>query len=328
MGTAAEAIFSAMLLQQKVLLVKVTVIRVGAILPNGLPEDTEGKGAQQIVAGTQGDARLDFQYVGYRDQTGIAFQRRVQTDVCSAAEIFSESMTVDVYRRMVIDFQEPLQTTTVVIVAMGEDTKIHGSQINAQLFRVVCKSTGLTGVEKNVAGAGFDVEAQTMLGSQVVPKGCIFDEGCNFHETTLNENTVTVIDLVLDNLCSPAGKGFQPGLECGILVFYFDFLKSFCRAGPAQQGKAAFLGFVFAAAADDFGIQHDHVVAVTVKGDDAPGHTNHIGCHTHAFLPVSGKGVQQILGGLQIRCSGGGGFSGQQKGVMNDRLYHGGLPFG
>jgi hypothetical protein len=55
-----------------------------------------------------------------------------------------------------------------------------------------------------------------------------------------------VVDLVLDDLRRPAGKGLAAGLEALILPLHLDGLKpfGFPRAG---QGQAALLGLVWVA---------------------------------------------------------------------------------
>ena len=124
-GTAAEAVFTAVFLQQQILFVEIVIVHMDIVLPDGLAEDAEREGAQQIIAGAQGDALGDFQHILHTDQPGIFLQGRIQTDVFSAAEVFSEGVTVYVDRRMVIDLQEPFQTAAVVVVTVGEDAQIH-----------------------------------------------------------------------------------------------------------------------------------------------------------------------------------------------------------
>lgn len=91
-GAAAEAVFLPGFLHQQVLLVEIGVIGVDTVFPDGLAEDTEGEGPQQVIAGAEGEALGNFQHIGHRDQPGIALQGRVQADVFAAAEIFPEGI--------------------------------------------------------------------------------------------------------------------------------------------------------------------------------------------------------------------------------------------
>ena len=50
----------------------------------------------------------------------------------------------------------------------------------------------------------------------------------------LDQNTVTVIDLMLDNLGCPAGEGLQPGLELHILIADLDGLPALRFAGTGM----------------------------------------------------------------------------------------------
>ena len=59
-----------------------------------------------------------------------------------------------------------------------------------------------------------------------------------------------MVDFVLDNLCGPAGEGFQSRLELFVLVLHLDGLPAarFARAG---QRQTALLGLIAAGLLDD-----------------------------------------------------------------------------
>lgn len=107
-GTAAETIFFALFFQQQILLVKIGVILLDAVFPDGLAENAEGEGPPQIVAGAEGHALRQLQNIGHRDQPGIAHQGRIQADVLAAAEIFPKGVAAEIDRCVVIDLQKPL----------------------------------------------------------------------------------------------------------------------------------------------------------------------------------------------------------------------------
>ena len=52
-----------------------------------------------------------------------------------------------------------------------------------------------------------------------------------------------MVDLVLDDLCRPAGERFDAGLEFFVLPLHFDGLPALCGPG-ADEGKAALFGIV------------------------------------------------------------------------------------
>ena len=62
---------------------------------------------------------------------------------------------------------------------------------------------------------------------------------------SLYQDTVTVIDLVLDDLSCEALEGLDPCLQLLILILDFDLLITFCMPRSSQQGQTAFLGFIF-----------------------------------------------------------------------------------
>ena len=211
-GTAAEAEFLILFLDQQILFMQIGVIPVGSVFSDGLAENAELEGPQQVVAGAEGDAFGNFQHILHGNQPGIFFQFRVQANVFAAAEILPEGVAAQVHRGVVIDLQEPLQAAAVVIVAVGQNAEIHRVQINAHFCGIVGKDTGLARVKENGMGPGFDEKTQAVLKGQVLPEGGIFNECRDFHGITLNQNSVAVVHFVLDDLGGPAGEGLDPGL--------------------------------------------------------------------------------------------------------------------
>jgi len=321
-GAAAEAVFSVVCFQQQVLLMEVGIVGMDTVFTDTLAKDTEGEGPQQIIAGAQGDARPDLQHILHRDQPGMVFQCRVQTNVPAAAEMFPEGMAAEIHRGVVIFCQEPCQASAVVIVAVGQDAEIHGIQVDAQLFRIVRKGTGLACIEEDGVAAGFDQQAQAVLGGQILPAGGVFNENGDLHGITSDQDAVAVVDLMLDDLGGPAGEGLDPGLEGLILPADLDLLKPLCFPGAAQQGQTALLSLIVTGGREDLRIQHHQVAALTVEGNDAFGHADHVGSHADAGIFVGSQGIQQIPGGIQIFSAGGSGLSGQQEGVMNKGTDH------
>ena len=174
-GTAAETVFFSSFFQKKILLMEIVIIGMSLILSDGLAKDTKLEWPQQIVAGTQRDTGFNLQNIIHRDQSGIALQFGIQSDVLFAAEILPESMRVDINRGMIIYFQEPFQTAAVVIVTVRQYAEIHDIQINSQFHGIVREGTGLAGIKQNGPGSGLDQQTQAMLCYKIVPEGGIFN---------------------------------------------------------------------------------------------------------------------------------------------------------
>ena len=132
---------------------------------------------------------------------------------------------------------------------------------------------------------------------------------------------------MLDDLGGPAGEGFDPGLELLVLPADLDLPEPLGFPGAAQQGQAAFFCFVFPGGCENLRIQHHHVAALAVEGNDTLIDADHIGSHAHAFGPMGPQGIQQIPGYGKILRACGGRFSGQKDGVMDDGTDHKNLPF-
>ena len=64
--------------------------------------------------------------------------------------------------------------------------------------------------------------------SAVRPEGCIA-------LCTLYKDAVAVVNLVLDNLCGPAGKIFYMGVHGAVLPLHLDGAVTLCLALPLQR---------------------------------------------------------------------------------------------
>lgn len=60
----------------------------------------------------------------------------------------------------------------------------------------------------------------------------------------LNQDPVAMVYLMLDDLCRPAGEGFDAGLEIGSLKTHLDRLPALAGARAAEKRKAAFFGII------------------------------------------------------------------------------------
>ena len=85
-----------------------------------------------------------------------------------------------------------------------------------------------------------------------------------------------MVHFVLDDLCSPSGKGFDTGLELLVLPLNFDSLIALAGTGAAQQRKTALCCVILPGRLQDLRVEHGHISAFVIKGDDPLGDTDHI----------------------------------------------------
>ena len=78
-----------------------------------------------------------------------------------------------------------------------------------------------------------------------LPRAYALAMTCSFSISPSNQNTVTVVHLVLDDLGGPAGEGFDPFLELLVVPADLDLLIALTLPGAAQQAQAALLGLIF-----------------------------------------------------------------------------------
>ena len=108
----------------------------------------------------------------------------------------------------------------------------------------------------------------------------------------LYQYTVAMVDLVLNDLSSPAGEGFDTSLEFLVLPLDFDGLKPLAGARVAQKGQAALPGIVRTGGFEDLRVEHSHICPLIIKDDDPFLYADHIGCHTHTGIFVGSQGIQ------------------------------------
>ena len=61
-----------------------------------------------------------------------------------------------------------------------------------------------------------------------------------------------MINFVLNDLCRPAGKGFDPSLKIFCLPLYLDRLVAFALSRLTDQRQTSFLGFIQSRHFDNF----------------------------------------------------------------------------
>ena len=77
----------------------------------------------------------------------------------------------------------------------------------------------------------------------------------------LNQNSVTMIHLMLNDLRRPAGEVLDARLHFQGLILHLDGLIAFTLTRAAEKRQTTFLGVVRAVLLDDFGVEHHCIYA-------------------------------------------------------------------
>lgn len=130
-----------------------------------------------------------------------------------------------------------------------------------------------------------------------------------------------MIYFMLNDLCRPAGVGFEPRFKSLVLILYLDRAVSFGFSCSSER-QAAFLRLIRAGGFYYFRIKHDAGSAVIIEDNDSLGYTDHVCRHTYAAVPVGSQGIPQILRDRQIFKRRQCGLLGKKYGVFCNRFYH------
>ena len=108
-----------------------------------------------------------------------------------------------------------------------------------------------------------------------------------------------MVDLVLNNLCRPAGEVLRARLHVQGLILNFDGLIALTLTGAAEQREASFFGIVGLILFKDDRIHH-HCVgrgssALVQESDDAFSDSYHIRSHTDTGLSMSRQGLKEVI---------------------------------
>ena len=126
---------------------------------------------------------------------------------------------------------------------------------------------------------------------------------------------------MLDDLSSPAGIGLEPCLERFILVTNLDGAIPFGFPCTGER-QTPFFGLIRAGEFDDFGVEHDRCGSVIIEDDDALGHADHVGRHTHAAGSVGLECIAKILRDGQILFRRRNRFPGKKERVFHYWFNH------
>ena len=160
--------------------------------------------------------------------------------------------------------------------------------------------------------------------------GCLFgatgpcrgDLGDLRRRAVQDQNTVAVVDLMLDDLGGEAGIGLAVRAEGHIPELHLDGLPA-DRLPGAGEGKASLLRLIGpAGAVRDDRVQHGDGEAVQADGDDALMDADHVGGHAQAMVQMGTQGVQQVPGNIQVFLGGRLAGAAEEQGVCNDGTDH------
>ena len=101
----------------------------------------------------------------------------------------------------------------------------------------------------------------------------------------LYHNSLTMIYLMLDDLCRPSAIFLSLFFEIHILIFYFYLLISGACSHTSKR-KTAFFRLIFSGTFYDLRIEHCYVHEAHIDSYNAFLHPDHIGCHADTALFV------------------------------------------
>ena len=137
----------------------------------------------------------------------------------------------------------------------------------------------------------------------------------------LYQNPIAMVELVLDYFSRPAGEGLEPELKFFILPLNLDSPEAPDFPAP-REGETALFSLVRPGLLHDYRVEHDLMLAVVFKGDDALVHADHVGGHAHTAVLVGDERVEQILCRAEVVRRSGFGFPGKKGFVFAYITYH------
>ena len=104
---------------------------------------------------------------------------RIQTDIsdffpASPGIKGSESILVNIDPGTRIDFCKRKKTSSVIVVAVTENDRVHLSQIDPEFFRIAQEKIRLSRIHKDFMAVRFNVEAEAVLCLAVAFAFCVF----------------------------------------------------------------------------------------------------------------------------------------------------------
>ena len=113
-----------------------------------------------------------------------------------------------------------------------------------------------------------------------------------------------MIDFVLDDLRSPAGEALDMADHLAILPAHLDVLEAPCFV-LSGEAEAAFVCLVAARFLRDYRIEHFHIHAVVVEGDNGFWDADHVGRHADTAFGMCPKRFHEVVSdGDVIRIGG------------------------
>ena len=123
----------------------------------------------------------------------------------------------------------------------------------------------------------------------------------------LNDDTVAVVDFMLNDLRSEATEAATALDEAAVQILNFDGFKAFARAFSHER-KTTLLSFVRAGFFYNNRIYHRYIKRSMRKNNDTLADTDHVGSKADTFFFVGLQSIKQVSDDLYISSSCRGGL--------------------
>ena len=115
----------------------------------------------------------------------IIFQISVQTYIFQSVLLLRimrlKSILVDIYLRLIVDFEKGTKSTAMIIMPMRYYRRVNIGNVESELFGIFCKQPSLSHVKQNfVSVFKLDIQAQTMFHRHTYGTGILYKR-CNRH---------------------------------------------------------------------------------------------------------------------------------------------------
>ena len=137
----------------------------------------------------------------------------------------------------------------------------------------------------------------------------------------LDDYSLQMVALMLDDLSGEALEGLDSGLERFILVADPDLAEA-RRFPGALQRQAPLFRLVLPFPLENLGIEHQNVLPFIVQNNNPYRFPNHIGRHAYATVPMGVQRIQQVLADGRIRQVCRTGWPAEEKNIFANRSYH------
>ena len=135
-----------------------------------------------IVAGKKRQRIVNTAFTIGKTDTRMIFESNIEPNILLRPVIMrKKGIFVDIYRCMCIDFQKLPQSTSVVVVTVGQNGNINAGKIDTECSRIMIKQVGLPHIEEYLMGFGFNEQRETVFDQHIGTFSRVFKKACDFH---------------------------------------------------------------------------------------------------------------------------------------------------